>query len=1150
MGRITSNVGLVSGIPIQETVDKLIALQARPRDLIVERNKGLESQQLALTEISAMLLSLQLAARRLGQSTLFQQRVTTSSKPELLTVTAANNAAVGAYQFTPLRLAQSHQVISSTLASKSAPLPAGSFSFRFGGFVDADTNLDVIGGGTGIERGKIRITDRSGASAEIDLTHARTVNDVLAAINTNGNIAVRAEAHGDRFRLVDLTGETTSNLRVQEVGSTTAASLGLAGVNVAASEVDGQDIVRLFDQLRLDRLNGGNGIRFDRLLADLEIHFRDGSDALSVDFARLARAGTRATATTNAANPNAQVTITAVTGGSEFAGVAIAFEDDPAVTAGNETVFYDDSDSQNKRLVFKIDAGNTTAAQVRDALNANTVVSAVFKATLPANTNGSGAVSTIDTAVTAGPPASATTPGGSGANAQIRFTAVQPGASFDDVTVEFQYNVAVNPGEETVQYDDSDPDDKRLIFQINQGGTTANHVIAALNNDPVASLVFQATPATGSDGSGIVLDTDTTITSGGALVEPLAAANELTLGEVLAVLNSADPTRLRAEIAPDGDRILLTDLTADNGGTFEVVAINGSKAAADLGFTTTANAGVLTGGRIFAGLNTALLRNLDGGKGLGELGELAITDRSGASATVDLSSAETLDDVIRAINAAAVGVEATVNAARNGITLTDTTGSTASNLIVANVVPSSETAERLGLAVDAAVGSINSRSLDLQTVSENTLLAAFNGGAGVARGTLTITDTTGTKRTLDLRDTTINTVGDVLTAIRRLGLAIDARINDAGDGILLVDTAAGSETLRVEEGSGRTARDLHLLGDATTQDIAGVPTKVIDGTTTFTVELDGSRTLDDVVKLINDKAVGVTSTLFNDGSLSGGFRFTLLSARTGSAAEMLIDTAGASFSFSAISQAQDALLHYGAGAGASGVIAASSTNGFADLVGGLSITINGASTSAVNVTVAQSEANLTTSMQTFVDSYNKLRARINVLTRFDAATGESGTLLGDSSVLRVETELSNLLSGRFAGTGSVQSLGVLGVRLGDDGLLVFDESQLRAQFADDPAAVEELFTKADAGVAGRIDNLVKQLAASDGAALIRRLETLDNKIGTNNERIDLINARLDASRERLLLDFLRMEEAIAQVQNNLSALSALQPVAPLVSTRR
>ncbi|MBX3415419.1 MAG: flagellar filament capping protein FliD [Pirellulales bacterium] len=1147
MGRITSNVGLISGIPIQETVEKLIALQARPRDLIVDRNKGLESQQVALTEISAMLLSMQLAARRLGQSTLFQQRTAISSSPDLVSVTASNNAALGVYQFTPLRLAQSHQVISTPIASKTSALPTGSFSFGFGGFVNGDTNLDVLGGGTGLERGKIRITDRSGASAEIDLTRARTTNDVLTAINSNGTISVRAELHGDRLRLVDLSGESVANLRVQEVGGATAASLGLAGINVAASQADGQDVVRLFDQLRLDRLNGGNGVRFDHLLADMEVRFRDSSSPLTIDFARLARSGTRATTTTDALDPNARVVFTAVEGGSAYEDVEIVFEDDANITAGNETVFYDDNDPQDKRLVFKIDAGNTTAAQIRDALNRDATASKAFKAALPSGANGTSAVSVTDTAVTAGPPATATTPGHSGAHAQIAFTAVQPGSGFDDVTIEFQYNPSVNPGEETVQYDDSDPDNKRLVFQINDGGTTAANVIAALNNDPVAGQIFHAANANGNDGSGLILDTDTTITSGGALVEPLAATNELTLGEVLAVLNAADPARLRAEIAPDGDRILLTDLTADNGGTFEVVSLNGSKAAEDLGLAAAASSDTITGGRLFAGFNTALLRNLNGGKGLGTLGTLSLTDRSGASATVDLSTAETLQEVIDAINAAGIGIEAAVNSARNGISLADTTGSTVSNLIVSNVVPASQTAEKLSLAINATVTSVNSQSLRLQSISENTLLSSYNGGAGVTRGTVKLTDTAGVSGTLNLADESIQTIGDVLTAIRRLGIGIEGRINERGDGILLVDTAHGSGTMAASEGSSNTARDLHLLGQMTIQVVDSVPTKVIDGTTTFTVELDGTRTLDDVVSLINSKGVGVTSTLFNDGSLSGSYRFTLLSSKTGTAAELLIDTSNASFNFSEISRAQDALLYYGAGSGPGGVIAASSSNGFADLVGGLSVTILGTSSSSVSVSVSQSDANLTTAVQSFVDSYNKIRTRIDTLTAFNATTGAKGVLQGDSNLQRLEGALAEVLSGRFAGTGAVQSLGVLGIKLGENGQLSFDANALKTRFTNDPTAVEQLFTNANSGVAFRLDELVKQFAASDNALLVKRLETLDNKLITNNERIDVLNVRLDKSRERLLLTFYRLEESIAKIQGNLSALSALQPLKPMVS---
>ncbi len=94
---------------------------------------------------------------------------------------------------------------------------------------------------------------------------------------------------------------------------------------------------------------------------------------------------------------------------------------------------------------------------------------------------------------------------------------------------------------------------------------------------------------------------------------------------------------------------------------------------------------------------------------------------------------------------------------------------------------------------------------------------------------------------INLGSGTFETVGDVIDAINQAGIEVVARINDAGDGMLLVDTAAGPSTLRVTEGSSRTAADLHLLGDEETIDIGGTPTKVIDGSTTYTTRYYGHR---------------------------------------------------------------------------------------------------------------------------------------------------------------------------------------------------------------------------------------------------------------------------------------------------------------------
>ena len=142
-----------------------------------------------------------------------------------------------------------------------------------------------------------------------------------------------------------------------------------------------------------------------------------------------------------------------------------------------------------------------------------------------------------------------------------------------------------------------------------------------------------------------------------------------------------------------------------------------------------------------------------------------------------------------AINNATVGVEAAVNDARNGLVLRDTTGATTGNLIVANA-DATNTADRLGVAVDAAQNERRQRFAALQVFHEGVRLDTLNNGQGVRLGSFLITDSLGASSGVNLRTVEAKTVGDVLDLINGLGLAVEARINDTGDGILLVDTGA------------------------------------------------------------------------------------------------------------------------------------------------------------------------------------------------------------------------------------------------------------------------------------------------------------------------------------------------------------------------
>ncbi len=1026
MGRIQSNIGLITGVPIQDTVNQLMQVSARPRDLLISRTKSLTEQQVAVNGLTALVIAIQLAAKNLGRETLFTDRTVTSASPNVLTVAKAGVPAVGVYSFTPVRQAQTHQLLSGAFADQNAPLGSGVLNLRLGGFVDQGVELSQLNGGAGVQRGKLRLTDRSGATQTLDLQNALTITDVVAAINSAANVNIRATLEGDAIRLTDLTGATSSNLRVQEVGiGTTAADLGLQGIDVASSTALGADVFRLSSATRLSELNDGNGVRVRQGVADLEIELHDGGPPLQIAFGDFSRPESLAT-------------------------------------------------------------GTTSAAQ--------------------------------------------------GANAQVTVTAKQKGAAYDGVRVRFVDNASVSQGSETVAYD---ADKKTLTFQIDEGATTANDIVAALSASSLAATFSASVPG---DGTGLVAVNDSATLGGGAAI---AAPADPTLGDLLRVLNAAAPSRLKAAISSDGDRIELTDLTSGSG-DFTVRSAFGGTLAESLGLDASTAGNSLQGRRLRGGLSTTLLSTLKGGQGVGTLGQVRLTDRSGASAVVDLSGSETLDDVISRLNAAGIGVKASINKARNGLELRDTTNATASHLIVESL-DSTGTAEALGLEVNAAVASVNSGSLDRQVISEQTLIAKYRNGKPVKEGSFLISDVNGKVAAVNLAVIKPKTVGDLLDAINGLGLGVKAQINAQGDGVALVDTTGGSGQITVREGgSGSTAAELGLLGTSQEVVVDGVPRQVLAGTTTSRIEIGAGDTLTNVVQKINALNIGVTAAIFREGGATP-YRISLVSSEAGRAGEILVDDANTNLNFVENVAARDALLVVGGTANSPGLLVASSSNTFNNLVDGLSVTVAGASTDPVSVTVSSSNKTLLTQFKLFVDKYNETITKLREYTKFDPKTNTTGILFGTGEALRVDNALGQLVSGRFLGVGKFRSLAEIGVGLKDNGQIEYDEAKLKEAFESDPEQLRAFFTTAEKGFATKMDKAIDRLAGVGNSLLVLRNNTLQDRIDANLDRIDSLTRRLDREREALLNKFYQLETSVARMQNSLNAISNIQAIAPLVS---
>src|SRR3954447_22807119 len=107
MGRITSSVGLVSGIDTKSIIDQLMALEERPKSQLQTRIDDGNDKKLAYTDLTTRLSSLKLIGTSFKKPSTFQASSATSSDEDVITATASNAAAVGNYQFQVARLVSS-----------------------------------------------------------------------------------------------------------------------------------------------------------------------------------------------------------------------------------------------------------------------------------------------------------------------------------------------------------------------------------------------------------------------------------------------------------------------------------------------------------------------------------------------------------------------------------------------------------------------------------------------------------------------------------------------------------------------------------------------------------------------------------------------------------------------------------------------------------------------------------------------------------------------------------------------------------------------------------------------------------------------------------------------------------------------------------
>ena len=841
MSGITTGIGLISGLPTADLIASLMQLERRPITLLETRVAGIQTQRTAWADLTARLLSTSSVTARFGELSFFRHFNTTSSNESVLTAVAGENATPGTYDLVVHSLVTNHQLIGSGFAdADTMPVGMGSLSIEIGhGKVNPATDLDRLNGGQSVRRGTIRITDRSNATVDVDLSTAITLDDVIDRINSQADVNVEARISGDRIVLRDLSppDAVVGKLSVSDVaGGHMAADLGLAQ-SATGDAITGADLMYLTDGTPLDLLNDGNGVRHHQAGYDFRIiqaDFHSFDVSLAADLARnpvtrLAqlnngngvRLGT--IRITDRSGATAEINLSAAETAQDVLDAINAAGIGVTATVGRGYFQINDTTDTPEEIAVNLKVEDVTGYAARDlgmAVDVDTnahVGSEVFRITTIGDV-----IRAINYAPGNDVPGQQVTASLSEDGNGIVLT--DPSVGAERLRIEaLELNGVLS----------SATADLGILGEFASGATDRRDLIAGPDTVLLTSL---------NGGRGIATKGTVRFTARDGTVTDIDFSAAQTLRDVLDLINATtDTSGVSAVVNTAGNGIVITD-TSGGTGNLVIADLDVGTIAGELGIAGTQAAVSVNGGNLqlrYVSENT-LLEDLNYGTGI-RAGRFQITDSAGVITTVDTKNERTLEDVISLINAGPADVTARINDTGDGLLITDNAGGdnpltifdleggfAAADLRIAGEAASGETAldgsYEITIDVDAD-DTLNDVVSKFNTASPHVRAGVLNDG-GINGYRLTLTSQVSGRR------------GELVFDTGDTGMAMETLVR-AQDAVVFFGGAGGQSPLLITSPTN------------TLSDVIGNVTIDLVGTSEEPVTLSVAQDIDNVTSDIN-----------------------------------------------------------------------------------------------------------------------------------------------------------------------------------------------------------------------------------------------------------------------------------------------------------
>lgn len=322
---------------------------------------------------------------------------------------------------------------------------------------------------------------------------------------------------------------------------------------------------------------------------------------------------------------------------------------------------------------------------------------------------------------------------------------------------------------------------------------------------------------------------------------------------------------------------------------------------------------------------------------------------------------------------------------------------------------------------------------------------------------------------------------------------------------------------------------------------------------TFSIDIKSEDSLKDIVSKINEqtKVSGVQAKIIDKQII---LTDTKMGDRTFTVGGDLADDLGLDTTATVLKGQSSEIT-------VDGIKIISNSNIVEDAIDGVTLNLK-ALTEAdkpMTVTVKEDTAKTEKAIQDVVDQYNSILTFVGEQLSVgdpSADKNKTGALVGDSSLMRLETGLRSLMTANVNNDStSVKNMKDLGITVDREGKATLDTKKLKEALANDPTAVKNLFFtpgKTEPGIEGepavkiseengmaqKMRSLIDSYISDKTGIITNKSKTFDTEIKDISKSITSFNERLEKKRSNYIAMFTRLDTVMMQAESQMAYLNS------------